>query len=97
MEKKKAADRAAALKDILQKIPGNDTVAQRQRILAAIKAFGNIITFESIRHLDVYDPRPRIFELRHDEGQKIITTTRVQQTEKGVAQGIGVYMMGGEQ
>ncbi|CAN7463645.1 Helix-turn-helix domain protein [compost metagenome] len=93
MDKKKATDRAAALKDILKKIPGNDTAAQRQRVLAAIKALGSITTFELMRHLDVYDPRPRIFELRHNEGQKIVTVRRAEQTESGVVHRIGVYMM----
>jgi len=96
MDKKKATDRAAALKDILKKIPGNDTAAQRQRILAAIKALGSITTFELMRHLDVYDPRPRIFELRRNEGQYIVTVRRAEQTESGVTHRIGVYMMGGK-
>lgn len=93
MAKKKATTRAAALKQILQTIPGNDSASQRQRALMAMHILGSVTTFELMRHLDVYDPRPRIFELRHHHGHRIKTVTRVEQTEAGVPHRVGVYLL----
>ncbi|KFX28244.1 helix-turn-helix domain-containing protein [Ralstonia solanacearum] len=95
MEKKKATTRAAALKQILQTIPGNDSASQRQRALTAMRTLGSVTTFELMRHLDVYDPRPRIFELRHHHGHRIKTVMRAEQTEAGVVHLVGVYLLEG--
>lgn len=95
MEKKKATTRAAALKQILAQIPGNDTAAQRQRVLTAMQTLQSVTTFELMRYLDVYDPRPRIFELRHRHGHRIKTVMRAEQTEAGVLHRVGVYLLEG--
>ncbi|MBU9577874.1 helix-turn-helix domain-containing protein [Ralstonia mannitolilytica] len=93
MAKKKATTRAAALKQILVQIPGNDSASQRQRALTAMQTLGSVTTFELMRHLDVYDPRPRIFELRHHLGHRIKTVTRVEHTEAGIPHRVGVYLL----
>lgn len=81
------------LQNILARHQGIDANTQRQRILAAIQELGSVTTFEAIRFLDCYDPRPRIWELRHLLGYKIVTHMRAEQTESGVFHRIGVYMM----
>jgi hypothetical protein len=54
---------------------------------------GSITTFEAMRFLDVFDPRPRIHELRHTDGHPIRTTMRAGQTESGVVHRVGVYAL----
>jgi hypothetical protein len=78
---------------ILARHQGNNCHAQRERIITAIQELGSVTTFEAIRYLDCYDPRPRVWELRHLIGHKIITHMRAEQTESGVLHRIGVYMM----
>lgn len=46
-----------------------------------------------MRYLDIYDPRPRIFELRRRCGFCIRTATRREQTEARVFHRIGVYSL----
>ena len=87
------SERENHLRNILARIQGNDCNAQRERILTAIKELGSVTTFEAIRFLDCYDPRPRVWELRHLIGHKITTHMRAAQTESGVFHRIGVYMM----
>ncbi|MGY6154119.1 helix-turn-helix domain-containing protein [Paraburkholderia graminis] len=90
--KKGSPDREAALKEILSKIPGDDCASQRARMLSAMCETGSITTFEAMRLLDVYDPRPRIFELRA-AGHEITTLRRHEQTESGAAHYVGVYVL----
>ncbi|AKM44356.1 hypothetical protein NL30_30120 [Burkholderia contaminans] len=78
---------------ILTRLPGNDAATQRARLLAAMRELGSITTFEAMRFLDVFDPRPRIHELRHSHGYKISTTMRAEQTESGVVHRVGVYIL----
>lgn len=96
MKKKKATpNREVALKRILCKMRGNNSATQRARLLAAIHELGSITTFEATRYLDVYDPRPRIYELRHHYGYRIVTIMRAEQTESGVLHRVGVYVLRG--
>lgn len=92
-KKKATANREVALKRILCKMPGNNSAIQRARLLAAICELGSITTFEASRYLDIYDPRPRIYELRHDYGHRIVTIMRAEQTESGVFHRVGVYVI----
>lgn len=80
------------LAGILRRLPGNDAVTQRARLMAAMQETGHITTFEAMRTLDVFDPRPRIFELR-GAGHAITTATRIEETEAGVPHRIGVYFL----
>ena len=61
--------------------------------MAAMQELGHVTTHEAMRLLDVYDPRPRIHELRHKHGASISTATRIEQTESGVPHRIGVYFL----
>ena len=83
--------RESMLAQILAAIPGNDTGAQRDRLLAAMRELGNVSTFEAMRYLDCYDPRPRILELR--QHFSITTVMRRQETESGESHRIGVYVL----
>ncbi|CAR53273.1 helix-turn-helix domain-containing protein [Burkholderia cenocepacia] len=85
--------RQHALSLILARLPGNDAGTQRARMLAAMRELGSITTFEAMRFLDVFDPRPRIHELRHRHGHHITTAMRAEQTESGVLHRVGVYFL----
>lgn len=86
-------DRIAALRTILAEIPGNSSAAQRARLLAAMQQTGHITTFEAMRFLDVYDPRPRKLELLA-EGHSIMLSWRHVPTESGRPHRVGVYYIG---
>lgn len=80
------------LKSILTRFPGNNAATQRMRMLAAMEETGYVTTLESMRLLDVYDPRPRVFELRRD-GNFIQTAVTRAETESGVLHKIGLYFL----
>jgi hypothetical protein len=88
-----AHDRIAILKAILAATPGNTSAAQRARLLAAMQQTGHITTFEAMRFLDVYDPRPRKLELLA-EGHRIMLSWRHVPTESGRPHRVGVYYIG---
>jgi hypothetical protein len=85
-------NRRQALQSILDRFPGNNALTQRMRMLAAMEETGHITTFEAMRFLDVFDPRPRIFELRRD-GNFIQTVVTKAETESGVLHRIGLYFV----
>ena len=89
-----AADRAGQLAAILAAMPGNDSHAQRQRMLTAMQKLGSVTTFEGSRFLDCYDPRARIHELRN-AGHGIKTVMRAERTESGINHRVGVYLLHG--
>lgn len=88
------SDRAGKLAAILAAMPGNDSHAQRQRMLTAMQKLGSVTTFEGSRFLDCYDPRARVHELRQD-GISIKTVMRAERTESGVTHRVGVYLLDG--
>lgn len=90
--KKATPQREVALKNILARMPGNDTAMQRARMLTAQQELGNVTTFEAMRYLDVFDPRPRIHELRK-AGYAITTVMRIEETESGVLHKVGMYFL----
>ncbi len=65
--------------------------AQRARILARLRE-SPCTTYELMRNLDCYDPRPRVFELRK-QGHKIETVWERVQTESGDTHRIGKYVL----
>ena len=85
-------DKRKALAEILSAHPGNSCTVQRARIRAALSRF-SLTTFEAMRHLDVYDPRARVLQLRND-GEAITTTWGQIATESGDLHRIGVYVLG---
>lgn len=85
-------DRLAALHTVRDRHIGTATTTQRARLLDALQTLGHVTTFEAMRHLDIFDPRPRKLELVRD-GHTIITLRRTVATEAGVKHRIGVYVM----
>jgi hypothetical protein len=57
-----------------------------------MQELGGITTFEAMRHLDIYDPRPRKFDLVRG-GHDVVTTWRHGLTESGDRHRIGVYTL----
>ncbi len=78
---------------ILHCIVGNDSYAQRARLMEDMRKTGHITPHEAMRILDVYDPRSRIHELYYKHGAAITTATLIEQTEAGVSHKIGVHFL----
>ena len=72
-------------------IPRHLWQAQCQRIRAALSQF-SLTTFEAMRHLDCYDPRARVMQLRN-QGERINTHWQVVLIEAGVKHRVGVYTL----
>ena len=77
-----------ALASILAAHPGNTCTVQCARIRAALSRF-SLTTFEAMRHLDVYDPRARVLQLRKD-GERIDTHWTQVITEAGHPHRVGL-------
>lgn len=85
-------ERIAALHAIRDRNKGEASATQRARLLDALQTMGHVTTFEAMRYLDIFDPRPRKLELVRD-GHRIITTRRRAETESGERHSIGVYSL----
>jgi Helix-turn-helix domain len=94
-EVQQALDRKSALHAIRDSLPGTTCEVQRQRLLAAIQKLGSITTFEAMRHLDIFDPRPRKLELLQ-AGHPIQLAWDRLETEAGVVHRVGRYYMAHE-
>jgi hypothetical protein len=81
-----------ALAAIRRAHPGTTCIVQCERIHAALAQFA-ITTYEAMRHLDVYDPRARVMQLRND-GVPIDTHWQTIVTESGDRHRVGLYAMG---
>ncbi len=86
------SEKKAALKAIATEFTGQGAPAQRERLLAALSRFA-VSTFEAMRYLDIYDPRPRVHELRHKMGYKITTVKQTIVTEAGITHRVGLYVL----
>lgn len=84
--------RRSSLESIFARHPGNGIACQRARLLMAMYELESVTTFEAMRYLDVFDPRPRIYELRAG-GYEIVTASRLQQTESGFHHRVGAYLI----
>lgn len=73
--------------------PGTTCIAQCERIRAALAQY-SITTYEAMRHLDVYDPRARVMQLRNN-GAAIDTHWRTIVTESGDRHRVGLYVLTG--
>ena len=85
-------EKKAALEAIRVAFAGQDASSQRERLLVALSQFA-VSTFEAMRFLDIYDPRPRVHELRHQLGYKITTVWQISATESGQKHRIGLYVL----
>jgi hypothetical protein len=85
-------DKREALAAILAAHPGNTCAVQCARIRATLSRF-SLTTFEAMRHLDVYDPRARVLQLRK-AGEHIDTHWTKVATESGHLHRVGVYVLG---
>lgn len=85
-------ERIAAFHAIRDRHRGQSGSTQRLRLREALETLGSVTTFEAMRHLDIFDPRPRKLELVR-EGVDIITLRRDEPTESGERHRIGVYML----
>lgn len=86
------SERKAALNAIRDEIPGHHGAAQQNRLLAAIQRLGSVTTFEAMRYLDVYDPRPRKLELVR-KGYPVQLAWDRMETEAGVTHRVGRYYL----
>lgn len=84
--------RKAALNCIRDQIPGHHGAAQQMRLLAALQQLGSVTTFEAMRYLDVYDPRPRKLELVR-KGYPVQLAWDRMETEAGVTHRVGRYYL----
>lgn len=84
--------REAVLSAIAAEYPGINASAQRRRLAAALERLGSVTTFESMRHLDIYDPRPRKLELLAAGYDIALVWDRVI-TESGETHRIGRYVL----
>lgn len=85
-------ERIAALHAVRDRHKGDSSSTQAERLLAALREVGNVTTFEAMRFLDVFDPRPRKLWLVR-QGHNVITSWRVCFTEAGERHRIGVYSL----
>ena len=85
-------NREAVLSAIAAEYPGINASAQRRRLAAALERLGSVTTFESMRHLDIYDPAPRKLELLA-AGYDIALVWDQVITESGETHRIGRYVL----
>lgn len=85
-------DRITLLHAIRDRNKGDASATQRARLLEALEVAGHVTTFEAMRYLDIFDPRPRKLELMR-LGHPIVTTRRVVLTESGERHMVGVYTL----
>lgn len=86
-------ERITALHAIRDRHPGGTASTQRACLLDALQSMGYVTTFEAMRYLDIFDPRPRKLELVR-EGWQIATAWATVETESGRHHRIGVYSLG---
>lgn len=85
-------EKQLALEAIANEFSGENSYSQRARFLEALSRFP-VTTFEAMRYLDIYDPRPRIHELRHKYGYGIKTLRQTAVTESGEKHSVGLYVL----
>jgi hypothetical protein len=83
-------ERVKALHAIRDRMKGESAATQCDRLLVALHELGGVTTFEAMRHLDIYDPRPRKLALV-EQGHPIVMTWRTGITESGEKHRVGLY------
>jgi len=86
--------RIKILHEIRDTYPGHSADAQRQRVLAILSRM-SVTTYQLMRFADVFDPRPRVFELRA-QGYDIRTSRVLAETESGELHRLGMYSLWGK-
>ena len=76
---------------IRDRITGTNSKSQAARLLEALHQYA-ISTYEASRHLDLYDPRARLRDLRN-AGHLIDTHWQTVQIEAGVTHRVGNYVL----
>lgn len=82
---------AEKLREIAKKIKGNETAAQRQRMMAALR-LGGVTTVDGFRHLEIIRPAVVVQQLR-DSGENIVTLRISDETEQGIKHNVGLYVL----
>jgi len=90
--KKAAALAGAAQAKERAESSGNSAAAQRNRILAALRAHGSLTTLEARRRLDCLHPAARVMELRN-LGFLISTIWQVDHTPEGLPHRVARYCL----
>lgn len=87
-------NRSQVFADLLAENTAANAVSQRQRLAKALIKLGSVTTFEAMRFLDIYDPRPRKLELLA-QGFDIALMWDTTITEDGSKHRIGRYVLKG--
>jgi hypothetical protein len=85
-------ERCAAFAEIMAKQKGTDGNTQCERLLQAIRRLGHVTTYEALKHLDIYRPPSRKFDLVQ-AGHEIVTSWRIVETMAGQRHRVGVYSL----
>jgi hypothetical protein len=86
------SNRNQVFADLLAENTATNTVNQRQRLAKALIKLGSVTTFEAMRFLGIYDPRPRKLELLA-QGFDIALVWDTTITEDGAKHRIGRYVL----
>lgn len=70
----------------------NTASAQRVRLLTALRK-GPVSTIKARHELDIIAPAPRVYELRHIDGMRIITHWRTETTPEGFTHRVAEYVL----
>ena len=85
-------NRSQVFADLLAENTAANAVSQRQRLAKALIKLGSVTTFEAMRYLGIYDPRPRKLELLA-QGFDIALMWDTTITEDGAKHRIGRYVL----
>lgn len=87
-------DRSAVFKQIREDLLLNKSASsQRHRLGTALIRLGSVTTFEAMRELGIYDPKPRKHELIHENGWDIETIWDTIEAEHGDTHRVGRYVL----
>lgn len=87
-------DRSAVFQKIRENsLLHNNAASQRRRLGTALVILGSVTTYEAMRELGIYDPKPRKHELVHEEGWDIETIWDTIEAEHGDTHRVGRYVL----
>lgn len=69
------------------------SLVQRQKILSYLQKHGSATTVELRHELDILQPAPRVFELRHKDGHNIQTIWDEDENPNGGTHKVGRYIL----
>ena len=88
------SNRLEVFASLLAENTATNTLCQRERLAKALIKLGSVTTFEAMRFLGIYDPRPRKLELLA-QGFDIALVWDTTTTEDGARHRIGRYVLKG--